>query len=377
MPDDDEVALAAMHCPDTQMPTVVLGADGTIIETNGAFTELSGYQGEAVSGRLLHEVILFEGEPRPLGTRETFSEVRLKKSSGARITLLAVLSPVLDQTLRPYRYLLTLTDYRQIPAVAQTLAAIESQVEASEREMRTFVSSVSHDLRSPVVSIKGFTGELSVITEGFLRQLGTALGPSREWEPLFGQYREEMLDAIGFVEASAKRVERLVNLLVVYSKLEGMPLNNQPVDMGGLIRGIATAMRHRLAQKGCRLSMEASFPSLMIDPTVAERIFSNIIDNAVKYLDSSREGSIAIKAGENDREVIFSVRDNGIGIADYNRHKVFMFFRRATDLDIPGDGVGMPLASALAKRYRGRIWFDSEEGRGTTFHVAFPKSLVV
>lgn len=358
-------------------PTLVVAADGKIVEANDPFTLLSGYRAEAVIGRFFHDVVQAGSGNRDIASLGTFSGAELRKASGALLSVLAVVSPVLDQNLSPYRYVVTLTQYREIPAVAQTLAAIESRVEASERELQTFVSSVSHDLRSPVVSIKGFTGELRGLTENFTRKIGKFPVLSPESEALFTQYREEMLEAIGFVESSAKRVERLVNLLVVFSKLEGIPLNDQRVDMAGLIRSVLTAMRHRIGQKECQISMEAVFPSLMIDPTVAERIFSNILDNAVKYLDPSRPGAIAIKAGENDREVIFSIRDNGIGIAEYNRHKVFMFFRRATDLDIPGDGVGMPLARALLKRYRGRIWFESLEGTGTTFHVAFPKTLVV
>lgn len=356
---------------------LVVAADGKIVEANDAFTLLSGYRAEAVTGRLFQEVVHFGSGNHDVASLETFSGVELRKASGAQLSLLAVVSPVLDQTLKPYRYIVKLTDCREIPVVAQTLAAIESRVEVSERELQTFVSSVSHDLRSPVVSIKGFTGELRGLTENFMRQTGKFQGLSGEAEALFSQYHNEMLEAIGFVESSAKRVERLVNLLVVFSKLEGLPLNDQRVDMANLIRSVVTSMRHRIGQKGCQISMEAVFPCLMIDPTVAERIFGNILDNAVKYLEPSRPGTITIKASENDREVIFSVRDNGIGIAEYNRHKVFMFFRRATDLDIPGDGVGMPLARALLKRYRGRIWFESQEGRGTTFHVALPKTLAV
>jgi len=358
-------------------PTLVVATDGKIVEANDAFTALSGYRAEAVTGRLFHEVVLFGSGTPDLASLETFSGADLRKASGAQLSLLAVVSPVLDQTLKPFRYIVKLTDCREIPVVAQALAVIESRVEVSERELQTFVSGVSHDLRSPVVSIKGFTAELRGLTENFMRQIGTSPGFSGESEALFTQYREEMLEAIGFVESSAKRVERLVNLLVIFSKLEGIPLNDQRVDMADLIRSVVTSLRHRIGQKECQVSMEAMFPCLMIDPTVAERIFGNILDNAVKYLDPRRPGTITIKAGENDREVIFSVRDNGIGIAEYNRHKVFMFFRRATDLDIPGDGVGMPLARALLKRYRGRIWFESREETGTTFHVAFPKTLVV
>ncbi|CAG0953921.1 Sensor protein kinase WalK [Geobacteraceae bacterium] len=363
--------------PGTNYPTLVVATDGKIVEANDAFTALSGYRAEAVTGRFFQEVIQCGSANRDIASIGTFSGVDLRKASGAQLSLLAVVSPVLDQTLTPYRYIVKLTECREIPEVAQALAAIESRMEVSEQEQQTFVSSVSHDLRSPVVSIKGFTGELRGLTENFMRQIGASPGLSPESEALLTQYREEMFEAIGFVESSAKRVERLVNLLVVFSKLERIPLNDQRVDMANLIRSIVTSMRHRIGQKECQISMEALFPCLMIDPTVAERIFGNILDNAVKYLDPSRPGSITIKAGENDREVIFSVRDNGIGIAEYNRHKVFMFFRRATDLDIPGDGVGMPLARALLKRYRGRIWFESQEGRGTTFHVAFPKTLVV
>lgn len=365
-----------MHIGNEKTPTLLTSKDGLIIEANEAFTSLSGYHSRAVTGQLLLDVIQFGDEALwediSLGA---FREGRLKISSGCTTTFLAAFVPILDHSLRPYQFRVTLSDYRQIPEVAAKLAAVEARIGESEKELRSFVSCVSHDLRSPLVSIKGFTTELKGLTDDLTEALDAGPALPQSTRELVVQYHEEMFEAINFIESSSMRVERLVNTLVEIYKLENTQLNDRRVCMTDLFRMIQASVQHQIDRKGCSVRMDPSFPSLWVDPTIVERIFANILDNAVKYLAPNRPGVISIRHACTDQELVYSVSDNGIGIPECGWDKVFMIFRRATDADVPGDGVGMAMVSALVKLYKGRIWFESEEGRGTTFHVAFPRTL--
>jgi signal transduction histidine kinase len=94
----------------------------------------------------------------------------------------------------------------------------------------------------------------------------------------------------------------------------------------------------------------------------------------LKYLDPARAGKIAILAEQNGEEVVFHVSDNGRGIAQEDMHKVFEIFRRAGKQDVPGEGMGLAYVKTLVRRQGGRIWCESEPGKGTTFNFTIPHS---
>jgi signal transduction histidine kinase len=113
---------------------------------------------------------------------------------------------------------------------------------------------------------------------------------------------------------------------------------------------------------------------LVTDPVALEQIFSNLIDNAVKYLKPGRTGRIDIGCLETGRDYIFSVRDNGRGIEAEDGQKVFHIFRRARNTgDVRGLGLGMAFVKATLRKLNGGIWFDSTLDEGTTFFISLPK----
>jgi signal transduction histidine kinase len=121
--------------------------------------------------------------------------------------------------------------------------------------------------------------------------------------------------------------------------------------------------------------MIGDLPVVSADPTAMEQIFGNILNNAILYLVPERPGQIEISAERLARETVFRVRDNGQGIADRDREKVFELFRRAGRPSAPGEGMGLAYVKALLRRHEGRIWFDSKPGVGTTFSFSIPHRL--
>ncbi len=106
-----------------------------------------------------------------------------------------------------------------------------------------------------------------------------------------------------------------------------------------------------------------------------EQIFSNILTNAVNYLDPDRPGKIDIRAEQLDDVVAFHIQDNGRGIAQADFDKVFAPFRRAGQQNMPGEGMGLAYVQTLVRRHGGRIWFDSEPGIGTTFTFTISRNI--
>jgi signal transduction histidine kinase len=106
---------------------------------------------------------------------------------------------------------------------------------------------------------------------------------------------------------------------------------------------------------------------VVVDQAAMAEIMTNLLENAMAYLDPERPGEIEITAERNHDETLFRVRDNGHGIAEGDMDKVFAPFRRAGRQDVPGEGMGLPYVQTLVRRHGGRIWYESEPGVGTTF----------
>jgi signal transduction histidine kinase len=113
----------------------------------------------------------------------------------------------------------------------------------------------------------------------------------------------------------------------------------------------------------------------MIDKTAAEQIFGNLLDNALKYLEPSRPGKMQITAEQNAGETVFTIRDNGRGIAKEDMQKVFELFRRVGRQDVPGEGMGLTYVNTLVRRLGGRLWCESEPGVGSAFKFTIPNKV--
>jgi signal transduction histidine kinase len=151
-------------------------------------------------------------------------------------------------------------------------------------------------------------------------------------------------------------------------------LKPELIDMKALTRAILSSLRHQIEQRKTAVSV-TDLPAITGDKHSLEQIMGNLLDNALKYLDPGRTGEITIIAEQGVDEVVFHVRDNGRGIAKDDMRKVFELFRRAGAQDVPGEGMGLAYVKALVKRQGGRIWCDSELGKGSVFSFTIPKAL--
>ncbi|WP_243372746.1 ATP-binding protein [Geotalea sp. SG265] len=257
----------------------------------------------------------------------------------------------------------------------ERLQRFAQNLQETNEELKSFAYIISHDLKAPLVNIKGFAGELQMC----LQELETIL----EKEPERsrgddGKRIDEILEAdvpeaIGFINSSVSRMDNLIGLILKLSRLGHRELKPEPVDLNDLVEGILKSMAHQLEQKCAQVSV-AKLPQLVQDRAALEQIFGNLLDNAVKYLDSERPGRLEIWFEERHEEHIFNIRDNGRGISPDDQVKVFEIFRRAGKEDVPGEGMGLAYVKALIRRLGGQIWCVSECGVGSTFSFSLPST---
>jgi len=250
----------------------------------------------------------------------------------------------------------------------ERLQSYAIELERSNEEVKNFAYIVSHDLRVPLVNLKGYTNELRTALGAIGANFDAALphlNDEKRSEVAMALH-EDVPEALEFIANSVSRMDSFINAILILSRLGRQDLKPEPVDMNALVQAALESMSHQIKEQGIEVHV-GSLPQVAADRTAMERIIGNILSNAVKYVDSERPCRIEVAAETNNSETIFSIQDTGRGIVQEDMHKVFAPFRRAGKQDTQGEGMGLAYVQTLVRRHGGRIWCESEPGKGTLF----------
>jgi signal transduction histidine kinase len=276
------------------------------------------------------------------------------------------------------RYTVDLTRTRDRLAVLNSdlegaVSVRTADLQRANDEIQRFAYIVSHDLRSPLVNILGFTAEL----EQTNKSLGELIDRAEQDAPQIitddtREARTELPEAIGFIRSSTQKMDRLINAILKLSREGRRNLTPERLAMDELLQDIADSLEHRLQEIGAEIHIEPPIPDMVSDRVAIEQIFSNLIENAVKYLQPGRPGNIVVRGENRGGRNIYEVVDNGRGIDSRDHERVFDLFRRSGTQDQPGEGIGLAHVRALAYRLGGTIAVESVLGEGTTFRLSMP-----
>ncbi len=247
------------------------------------------------------------------------------------------------------------------------------ELERVNKELRDFSYIVSHDLRSPLVSISGFAGEL----ESDLKLIDKAVGATlfeedkeQYHEARFALY-ETIPESLHFIDASIEKMNRLINSILALSRIGERALNYEAVDVKKLLVDSVEAMAFQIEQLNVSVNI-ADLPVIKTDAVALEQIFSNLLDNAVKYLDPARQGIIKISCEQQSGQIVFHIQDNGVGVAEKDLVEVFKLFKRVGEQKVAGEGMGLTYVQTLVRRLGGKIECHSEQGFGSVFSFSVP-----
>ena len=224
------------------------------------------------------------------------------------------------------------------------------ELEARNAEMERFTYTLSHDLKTPLVTIKGFLG---------LLKRDVAAGNA-----------ERVARDVRQIAGAADRMARLLGELLELSRVGRVTHVPETVGLTRLAHEAAEMVAERIAARGVELEIEPEMPAVFGDRARLLEVFQNLIDNAVTFMGDQPAPRIEISARLRGGEVLCRVRDNGIGIDPRYHENVFGLFNRL-DPDIDGTGIGLALVKRIVEVHGGRVWVESEgEGRGSTFCFA-------
>jgi len=248
---------------------------------------------------------------------------------------------------------------------AQRLAA---DLNEANVEIKKFTYIISHDLRAPLVNLKGFSMELRTAL-ALIRENITDLLPQLEEtrrSALIQAFDEDVREALDFINSSVNRMDGFINALLQLSRLGYRELRPEALDMNAIVKETLKTLAHQIEQRKVEVTVE-DLPPVVADRTSMQQIWSNLLNNAVVYMQPGRAGTIQVSGSLSGEEAVFQVRDNGRGIRAEDMEKVFAPFRRAGKQDVPGEGMGMSYVQALVRRHGGRITCESQEQVGTVF----------
>lgn len=261
----------------------------------------------------------------------------------------------------------------------QRVAERTADLQMANDEIQRFAYIVTHDLRAPLVNIMGFTSELETGANS-VRALLDKTDPGDD--PVAIEARraadEDLPEAIDFIRTSTRKMDGLINAILKLSREGRRVLRPERVELKEAIETAVATVQHQVADAGGEVSVNIDLPAVRTDKLSIEQIFGNLLDNAVKYRSKDRPLRIDIR-GEMlpANRVAILVSDNGRGVADQDRERVFELFRRSGVQDQAGEGIGLAYVRTVVRNLGGDITMESELGRGTTFKVTLPRVLVI
>jgi signal transduction histidine kinase len=266
-----------------------------------------------------------------------------------------------------------------------TVDARTADLREANDEIQRFAYIVSHDLRSPLVNIMGFTSELEQLRADIFRRIA-ALGRATaaaspvavvasEAEPVLEgedqQLSQDFSEALGFIKSSIAKMDRLISAILNLTREGRREFEPERIDTSGLIEGIVATVAHQATEAKAQIRIEP-LPAIVSDRFALEQIFSNLIDNALKYLKPGVPGDISVRGRTKLGFAIFEIADNGRGIDPKDHQRIFDLFRRAGTQDKPGQGIGLAHVRALVRRLGGTMSVQSELNSGSTFTITLP-----
>ncbi|MCA6113630.1 CHASE3 domain-containing protein [Bradyrhizobium sp. WSM 1738] len=253
-------------------------------------------------------------------------------------------------------------------------------------EIQRFAYIVSHDLRSPLVNIMGFTSELEELRGDIFKRIASlsraqSAAPAApenatdtaepELEGSDKQLSEDFAEALGFIKSSIGKMDRLISAILNLTREGRREFEPVWINTKELIEAIVTTVAHQAAEAQAEIRID-TLPNIVSDRLALEQIFSNLIDNALKYLKTGVPGEITVRGRTKLGFAIFEISDNGRGIDPKDHQRIFELFRRAGTQDKPGQGIGLAHVRALVRRLGGTMSVASELNQGSTFTITLP-----
>ncbi len=334
---------------------IYIDQDEKIVFANDRFAEIYRYPREEFIGietwRLVH--------PEDRGLT---SEIRAKRLTGEDAPLeyeargLTRDGETIWITRRNARI-----EYKGRPVILGNIVDITEKKRAEEElrkineELKNFVHVVSHDLKTPIISVQGFSSRL-------LKKYQEKLD-------------EKAMSYLEQIQSSARRMELFVSDLLSLARIGQVVSTFKDVSSSGIVKDVVSRLQLGQKEKEIKLDVVDILPTISCDRERMSQVFENLLVNAIKFMGDSENPKIEIGCEDRGDFHQFYVKDNGIGIDPKYQQRIFDMFQRVREIeDKEGTGIGLAIVDRIVKSHGGEVWVDSEKAKGATFYFTLPKA---
>jgi PAS domain S-box-containing protein len=354
------------------------------VSVDGKDLRLLGYQPETMIGKTMGEILSTDtyATVEPLCRRALAGEEFSLARPYLTQHFLHVYTPVRDsngQIIYGMTIVQNITDLHNVrESLQQTIVELDktnNELQNANDEIQQFAYIVSHDLRAPLINLRGFADMM----ETSISELRTVLAEHNEAISEGGRraiddiLQQRIPTALRFISSSVERMDRLTAAILKLSRIGHRAITISRVSSREIVESIIESLSSQFTHQQVVVEI-GDLPELDTDPLALDQILGNIITNAAHYLDPQRSGKIRIAARQTETETVFEIEDNGRGIRQQDYDRVFAPFRRAGQVTVEGEGMGLAYVRALLRRLGGQIDFTSQVGVGTTFTVVLPST---
>jgi PAS domain S-box-containing protein len=334
-----------------------LAPDGTLLEANETILRFSGVQPEMVINQKLWDCYWGQTSPEEQeklkgkigrAAKGEFMEYELEIESreGKKMTILFNLKPLFDDD---GEVIAIVSEGRPIQEIVDARKSLQEK----NAELEQFAFIASHDLKEPLRMVHSF---MCLLRDNYREQLDAKAN----------KY-------IDFAIDGSARMTEMVNQLLTYARLGSNEAEKELIDTNQLLKGILDLQQAVLEEKGA-VVQASELPEIYGVRTPLVLLFQNLITNAIKYQVPGTQPVISISATETSRKYQFAIQDNGIGIAAKHHQEIFQLFKRLhTKQEFAGTGMGLATCKKIVEQHEGKIWVESEEGKGSTFYFTIKK----
>lgn len=333
---------------------------GTITYINKKFCEISKYSPEELIGQN-HRIInsgfhpkeFFRDMYRTIANGRVWKgQIKNRAKDGSYYWVDTTIVPLTNREGKLSKYLAIRFDITAQKRIEEELVKALLDVEQSNSELEQFAYIASHDLQEPLRMIGSYSQLLTRRYEGKL-------------DAKADQY-------INYITEGVQRMQTLIKDLLHYSRTATSKEDMQPVDLNIVMTEVLTDLKVAIETSHADIKV-SPLPSLKANHTQVRQLFQNLIGNAIKFR-GDESPVIEVSVQEESEVWQFSIKDNGIGIDPEFSEKIFMLFQRLNDREkYPGTGIGLAVCKKIVERHGGKIWIESEAGKGTTFFFTMRK----
>jgi len=356
----------------------ILDTNEKISFVNDQFCKVSQYSREDLLGQSYkitysgyHTPEFFKEIKKALTSGETWrGEINNKAKDGSFYWLKSVIIPVLNEEKEITGYIQVATDITEIKKKEESLLksdkekskTIEMQLEelkSVDKQKDEFVAMMSHELKTPITPIKIYSSSL-------------------KRPKMLGELNEKQMGAVDSIIFNTKRLEKIVGDLLDSQKLElgKMKFEKKEIKVEELMAMMTKNLISQTEEKGCQLiNLTKEKNIIKSDASRLAQVLTNLMNNAIDFIPKDK-GKIEINAQKSDDGILFSVKDNGIGMSLENQKKLFKkFFQTDTSIKRKhgGTGLGLAICKGIVEGLGGKIWLESEEGKGTNVYFTIPQ----